>query len=297
MIALPEYLSLGVGVQSSTLAFMADCGEITPMPKAGIFGDTQNEPRAVYRWWEYLKANIKNFPLIDGTKGNLANDCVRVRRSANCSVCKHRHPGKTCKKCGCSTYKAGSLYLANSIPLFVKKPDGTKGILGRKCTRDYKIAIVQRKIKELLGLRRVTKKMGVIAVAWVGISFDEADRQAPSKVPWIENRWPLLEQGMTREDCKDWMKMSGKPEPPRSSCKQCPYHSDATWLNMKENEPEDFADAVQWERDIQAAAAKQEVLEGIPFCHDSLVTLDKVVFDPKKERDQFGRTCEGMCGV
>lgn len=272
---LPEYLSLGVGVQSSTLAFMADCGEITPMPKAGIFGDTQNEPRAVYRWWEYLKANIKNFPLIDGTKGNLANDCVRVRRSR----------------------KSGKLYLANSIPMFVKKPDGTKGILGRKCTRDYKIAIVQRKIKELLGLRRVTKKMGVIAVTWVGISFDEADRQAPSKVPWIENRWPLLEQGMTREDCKDWMRMSGKPEPPRSSCKQCPYHSDATWLAMKENEPADFADAVQWERDIQAAAARQEVLEGIPFCHDSLIPLDKVVFDPQKQRDLFGRTCEGMCGV
>jgi hypothetical protein len=270
-----EYLSLGVGVQSSTLAFMADCGEIGPMPKAAFFGDTKNEPRKVYAWWEYLKSNIKNFPLIESSKGDLGKDCLRVRRSA----------------------KSKKLYLANSIPVFVKKPDGSKGILGRKCTRDYKISVVQREVKKHLGLRRVTKRMGVIATVWVGISFDESDRQVPSRVSWIENRWPLLELGMTREDCKEWMQLHGYPEPPRSSCKQCPYHSDTTWLAMKENEPEDFADAVKWERDLQEAALRQEVLVGIPFCHDSLVTLDKVIFDPSKQRDLFNRTCEGACGV
>ena len=272
---MDEYLSLGVGVQSSTLLFMADCGEIKPMPRAAFFGDTKNEPRAVYRWWVYLKANIKNIPLVDGTNGDLGKDCLRVRRSK----------------------KSGKLYLANSIPLFVKKPNGSKGILGRKCTRDYKIAVVHRELRKFLGIKRVTKNMGVIARVWVGISFDESDRQAPSKVNWIENRWPLLELGMDREDCKEWMAMHSYPEPPRSSCKQCPYHSDATWLKMKLEAPEDFAWTVQWERDIQAAAASQEALEGIPFCHDSLIPLDQVKFDPEKQRDLFHRTCEGMCGV
>ena len=37
-------LSLGAGVQSSTMALMAAKGEITPMPTAAIFSDTQAEP-------------------------------------------------------------------------------------------------------------------------------------------------------------------------------------------------------------------------------------------------------------
>jgi len=40
-------LSLGAGVQSTTLALMAAHGEIEP-PDCAIFADTQWEPRAVY---------------------------------------------------------------------------------------------------------------------------------------------------------------------------------------------------------------------------------------------------------
>ncbi len=38
-------ISLGAGVQSSAMALMAAKGEITPMPDAAIFADTQSEPR------------------------------------------------------------------------------------------------------------------------------------------------------------------------------------------------------------------------------------------------------------
>lgn len=270
-----EYLSLGVGVQSSTLAFMADRGEITPMPKAAIFGDTQWEPAKVNDWFAYLRSNIRNFPVLGATQGNLGKDCLRVRRSK----------------------RSGKVYLAVSIPLFVKNEDGSRGILGRKCTRDYKITVVAREVKKDLGLKRVRKDSGILAITWVGISLDEADRQAPCKIPWIQNRWPLLELGMTRDDCLEWMREHGYPEPPRSSCVQCPYHSDATWIDLRDNKPADFARAVIWERDIQQAATQQEVLKGVPFCHDSLVPLDQVVFNPSQKRDKFNRTCEGMCGV
>jgi hypothetical protein len=47
-------LSLGAGVQSSTLALMAAAGEVTPMPTAAIFADTQDEPASVYRWLDWL---------------------------------------------------------------------------------------------------------------------------------------------------------------------------------------------------------------------------------------------------
>lgn len=41
-------LSLGAGVQSTTLALMAAHGEIGAMPDCAIFADTGWEPKAVY---------------------------------------------------------------------------------------------------------------------------------------------------------------------------------------------------------------------------------------------------------
>ena len=41
-------ISLGAGVQSSTMALMANEGLIDPMPDCAIFADTQNEPQYIY---------------------------------------------------------------------------------------------------------------------------------------------------------------------------------------------------------------------------------------------------------
>ena len=51
---IPQYVSLGAGVQSSAMALMAAAGEISPMPRAAIFADTQAEPDSVYRWLDWL---------------------------------------------------------------------------------------------------------------------------------------------------------------------------------------------------------------------------------------------------
>ena len=47
-------ISLGAGVQSTTMALLAAHGEIQPMPDAAIFADTGWEPAAVYRHLEWL---------------------------------------------------------------------------------------------------------------------------------------------------------------------------------------------------------------------------------------------------
>jgi len=54
---MKHFLSLGAGVQSSTMALMAAKGQIGPMPDAAIFADTQWEPRHVYTWL--------NWPLVE----------------------------------------------------------------------------------------------------------------------------------------------------------------------------------------------------------------------------------------
>lgn len=49
-------ISLGAGVQSTTLALMAAGGGLTPMPDCAIFADTGEEPSAVYRHLDWLMA-------------------------------------------------------------------------------------------------------------------------------------------------------------------------------------------------------------------------------------------------
>tara|TARA_Y100000310_G_C20434133_1_gene692906 strand:+ start:47 stop:319 length:273 start_codon:yes stop_codon:yes gene_type:complete len=70
---LKHIISLGAGVQSSTMALMAAKGEITPMPDGAIFADTQWEPNHVYKWLDFIEKNVP-FPIYRVTAGNLTED-------------------------------------------------------------------------------------------------------------------------------------------------------------------------------------------------------------------------------
>jgi len=87
--------------------------------------------------------------------------------------------------------------------------------------------------------------------SWIGISTDEASRMKPSREPWIINKYPLIEHNISREQCVEWMLAEGYPEPPRSACIFCPYHSDEEWKRLRDKEPEEFQRAVEWEREAQ----------------------------------------------
>jgi hypothetical protein len=189
--------------------------------------------------------------------------------------------------------KSGKNYVKSEIPFFVSKPDGGAGMFMRKCTVDYKIMPLRRKSRELMkaaGLKRVRN--------WIGISTDEASRMKDSTVQYIDNYYPLIELGMSRKDCLDWYTKQDLPVPPRSACTFCPYHSDKEWARLARDEPEDFQKAIGWEKQVQAAYREHdEVAEGVPFCHPSLQTLDKALFDELNQLDLFGQECEGMCGL
>src|ERR1035441_9097717 len=73
-------LSLGAGVQSSTLALMAAAGEVTPMPTCAIFADTQDEPVSVYKWLDWLEKQLP-FPVYRVTKGRLSDKALKFRTS------------------------------------------------------------------------------------------------------------------------------------------------------------------------------------------------------------------------
>ena len=67
---MQHIISLGAGVQSSTMALMAAKGEIKPMPDAAIFADTGWEPKRVYDWLDWIETQLP-FPIHRVSSGNL----------------------------------------------------------------------------------------------------------------------------------------------------------------------------------------------------------------------------------
>lgn len=281
---MKHIISLGAGVQSSTMALMAAAGEITPMPDAAIFADTQAEPNSVYIWLDWLEKELP-FPTYRVTNGSLTNRALEMRRTAD-----------------------DRLYSKTDIPFFVKNADGSQGkIRFRSCTRDFKIAPIRKKQKELAsvprayGKRRCDLRDGAppLVISWQGISFDEVYRIKPSRDLWCEHRFPLIDLRLTRNDCLAWMEKHGYPKPPRSACVYCPFHNDEEWLRLKTEEPIEFERAAQFERSLQKIKAASSNFRSTPFMHRSLVPLSEITFVKHEDSNLnlFNNECEGMCGV
>ena len=261
-------LSLGAGVQSTTMALMAAHGEITPMPDCAIFADTGWEPKPVYEHLRWLMSdNVLPFPVHIVSVGNLRSDLIA------------------------GTNSTGQRFA--SVPWYTLSPRGKAGMGRRQCTQEYKLKPIRRKVRELLGDK--TPKGG--ATMWIGISLDEAIRMKPSIVGYIVNRFPLLEGKITRRECLMWLQSHGYTKPPKSSCIGCPYRDNKGWRAMRDNRPEEWADAVELDRQIRRRPGMRNYDQ---FMHRSLKPLDQVDLSTAEDRGQlnlFNNECEGMCGV
>jgi hypothetical protein len=277
-------LSLGAGVQSTTLALMAAHGEIPPMD-AAIFADTQAEPRAVYDHLARLMApGVLPFPVLVVSKGSLKQEIL--------DAC------------------AGKRGAWVRPPLFVTNHDGSGGMTNRQCTSDYKLDPIYRKVRELAGVKPRSRGPATVAVEQViGISHDEAHRMKDARFRWIRNVYPLVDLAINRQDCEKKLAAWGWSAV-KSACTFCPYHSDATWAAIKEHDPAAWAEALEVDRALRTHHGVAGV-RGHAFLHSERQPLELVNFGarlarPKKAKqrrlylpadDSFGNECEGMCGV
>lgn len=261
-------LSLGAGVQSSVLLLMACSGELEERgwanPEVVVFADTQDEPDDVMEWLPLLRmeAHRAGIPLVEATHGDLRQDLLDVA--------------------------AGTRKRAANPPLFVRDPEtGKPGMITRQCTQDYKIRVVRQELRKRgYGPKRP-------AVTYMGLTTDEIQRVKPSNRKWNPVCWPLIDMGMSRTDCKQWLADHGYPQAPKSACRICPMRSDAAWREMKVNRPDDFEIAVSFERALHAGNGLR--LKGTPYLHKSCVPLDQVDFRNAEDHGQL-QLCEtGGC--
>lgn len=136
----------------------------------------------------------------------------------------------------------------------------------------------------------------------LGISLDEAHRMRDSGVGYIRHVFPLVDLGMTRRDCQRWLADHGWSQVPKSACIGCPFHSDRQWIELRERSPEEWADAVAFDRAIRYGNVRAggRPLLGRAYLHRSLLPLGQVALAPggtAASADGFGNECEGMCGT
>lgn len=277
-------LNLGAGVQSTVVALMVHRGEIPPIHCA-IFADTQEEPEAVYRHLDWLTKEVSpSFPVLVRTAGRLGDGLIaRAHRKGH-----------------------------TTIPAFtLNTRDGSKGMVRRQCTGDYKVDVVENAIRrEVLGLKKGQRwPKEIITTRLFGLSFEELGRMVRVKKVLAgrsngkqNGEFPLVEKEMTRGACIRWLREYGVPhEVERSACVFCPYKSNKEWVRLKQD-PVGWARAVQIDLMIRTAHADGACgMKNPQYLHSSCIPLDQVDFStPESRGDQgelgFVQECEGMCG-
>jgi len=212
-----DVISLGAGKQSSYMLLTALEGKYKTKPDFAIFSDTCCEPDYVYTYLSWLKNFVKetyNFDIIIVSEGNLMQDTI--------------------------DYLDGKKSRVASLPL---RLGNDKGLIMRQCTNDYKIKPLRKYLQKVRNNEKVR--------LWIGISLDEIERISKSNVNYIENYYPLIENRIKIDGIIDYFKKNNLPEPGKSACLICPFHSDKYRQIFKKQFPDEFETACKFDDKIR----------------------------------------------
>jgi hypothetical protein len=206
--------SYGGGTQSVAIAVLVSQGKL-PLPERIFMADTSRETRVAFSYTdEYVRDLVHPIPIeiID-------HSYARV-----------------------DAYDSKGRLL---IPAWTTKNGGI-GRLPTYCSAEWKRDVCARWLRE----KGYGPKKPV--TMWLGISVDELHRAKPARQAWIEHRFPLLfDVPLTRRDCVSLVEGAGLPTPPRSACWMCPHRSDAQWRELRDERPDEWALAVDFDGAIR----------------------------------------------
>lgn len=253
-----KVLSLGAGVQSSTLLLMACKGEMEK-PDVAIFADTGWESKATYNHLSWLKveADRHGIPVIIVQERNIRDDSLNA-----------------------TELNKGFYFM----PLYLDK--GGLLLMGkRQCTNRYKLQPIFHKIRELLDVsRRARIKEGAVEM-WIGISLDEAQRMSLSHSKWLGKRYPLVERMMSRNDCIKWLYENYNGiSVAKSSCIGCPYHGNREWQEIYAN-PDEWADAILVDETIRHGS--KTTVAYTQYLHRSFKPLREIDLRTPEDKGQL----------
>lgn len=277
-------LNLGAGVQSTAIYLMMMEGEIHPADVA-VFADTQDEPPHVYEHLRWMQS-LGGPPIEIVTTGKLSESLENGTDAAgNALADESQH------------------FIA--IPAYVKNQDGSRGMVSRQCTADFKVRPIEAFIRERYGDGKGKPIPRDVEITQIfGLSYDE-----PKRVIRVQQRFsakprnwrcefPLWDLQATRGECVKYLAGRVPHEVGRSACVYCPFKSDAEWRWLRDNCPDGWAKAVE----IDEICRRGKMRRGERYLHGSLVPLAEADLRERDERTgqkslpMFIDECEGMCG-
>lgn len=243
-MAMKQVWSCGGGRQSCAIAVLIIQGRL-PKPDLSIIADTGREKKSTWNYYDrILHPELKKVGVelhrVKASEWGYAGD--RVENSK------------------------GSLL----IPAFTDQ-EGRMSKMTNFCSTYWKSDVCQR----------FTSSNGIMPAqncSWLGYSLDEPKRYLKKKASEAyfmgRVRFPLVDDVPLRsEESVELVLDHGWPEPPRSSCFMCPNLRDAEWVEMRDNEPEDFEKAIQFDEELR-------FLDDHAWLHNSGKPLSEVVFKP-----------------
>jgi 3'-phosphoadenosine 5'-phosphosulfate sulfotransferase (PAPS reductase)/FAD synthetase len=255
-------------------------GEVKPADHI-IFADTGWEPQSVYDHLDKLKVLIDNagIPFHMVSAGNIREDALTPDETGRHFV---------------------------TMPLHQITVGNKKSMVRRQCTGMYKIDPILKLQRKLVGLQKGQRHKDQLGTTVIGISYDETQRMRDAKFSWLRNEYPLVDLKMTRQDCIKWCDDHGYGRPPRSACIGCPFKNDDQWRQLRDETPDEWADAVDFDHRMRAMLNADVRFIYEPFLHRQMKPLDQVDLRTAKDKGQnnlfdddetFNQECEGMCGL
>lgn len=236
-------VSYGGGVQSTALLVLAAQGVIPH--RTFLFanvGDDSEHPDTI-RYVEevarpYAKANdvdlveVRRRPWPTGSELTLRSMLDAYNGCQACGV----DPDDECSPTCPSTNNTGG---DMPIPAYVQ-PSNIP--VTRSCTLHWKIEPIDRWLQEA---GATSERPAELAL---GISVDEIERaRSGGGAAHVRRTYPLLDLRMNRSDCQFSISRAGLPVPPKSACWFCPFTRNYQWREMRRDQPELFARAVELE--------------------------------------------------
>lgn len=270
--------SFGAGVQSTAIAFLVleQHPEIVKamdglLPSRFVFADTGDEPSRVYEHLNDMKVTMaaKGLSLITLSKGVLGEHVLGRLASGRRGM--------------------------SSLPLFVRGKDGTMGPMRRKCTSDFKSRLIDPHMRDYAAPHGKLSH-------WMGISTDEAHRMRSTLDPWRTFEYPLVEMRWSRTRCIEYLEdktyLDGrKTQVVKSACYFCPFRRPEEWRLLRDESPEDWAKALDFEKKI--TAKPMPGMREVGYLNRKGISIEEYakIGETESKDDSWGNECAGVCGV
>ena len=243
--------SYGGGTQTAAIAVLILQGRL-PRPDVAVIADTDRE---IASTWAYLHDVVQ--PALDSIGLTVQ---VAGHELSNYDL-----------------WKSDDYLL---IPAFTSMADGGK--LPTYCSDEWKQRVIRRWLRA---------QGHNDCDVWLGISTDEMERMKPSGLNWYRHVYPLIEMVPTsRVACAALVESFGWPTPPKSRCWMCPNQSPLMWSDMRKQQPDEFAKAVAFEKEVQQ---RDEHV----WLHKAMIPLVDAVDVTDRQPGLFDGCDSGYCFV